>query len=138
MILTLICKKRELEGKKWINFSLLKGGKWYSVKFVKNCAAPLIHKIDKNVYRAFISLAETDKFDIAQKNEGGKNATVFVETYSNLSDEMLSASVETERKNLAAYRALRDKERVSFLIVDDAEQPFQVCEEGIIAVQKSK
>jgi len=124
MIATLICKKREFDGKKWINFSFVKNNKWYSVKFVKDCAAPQIHKIDEGIHRSFIELTATDKFDM-KNNEDGKNVTIFVESYSNLSAEALAAAIAAEKKKLEEYRAAKEKEKMSFLLpTDDKDMPF--------------
>lgn len=123
MICTLICKKREAEdGRKWVNFSMLRGKKWYNVKFVKECAPPQVQKIAEGVGRAFIDLTPDDKYDI---REQGSNATLFVESYKNLSEDALKKCVADEIAKVEKYRADHEKARVDFLTpVDDAELPF--------------
>lgn len=124
MILTLICKKREHEGKKWINYSYIKGEKWYSIKFVKDCIAPKMHLIDEGIYRAFIELTTKNKFDLKISDEG-KNSIIFVENYQDLENDELVKIIEKEKDKLDKYRKKRDSEKMSFLSpMDDAELPF--------------
>lgn len=122
MICTLICKKRESEdGRKWVNYSMLKGKKWYNVKFVKECAAPQVHKIADGVIRSFIELTADCTYDI---REQGTNATLFVENYKNLNDEQLKSAITAETAKVEKYRAEREKARVNFLADDDTDLPF--------------
>ena len=121
MLLTLIAKKREHEGKKWINFSLIKNEKWYSVKFVKDCIPPKVYGVAEGVGRAFVELTEKHKFDITD----GERATIFVEQYDDLSAEALKAEIEKEKNKIENYREKREKSKMSFLTpVNDIELPF--------------
>ncbi len=121
MILTLIAKKREFEGKKWINFTYLKGDKWYNIKFVKNCVPPKAHAVTEGVGRAFIELTETNKFDIVE----GEKAVIFVEDFNELNAEALKTEIENERKKIEAYREKRERSKMNFLTpVNDTELPF--------------
>lgn len=121
MILTLIAKKREQDGKKWTNFSFVKNEKWYSVKFVKDCAPPQVYEVADGVKRAFIELTKENKFDIV---EGGR-AVIFVENYNELSAEALTAAVNAEKKKIETYRQKREQDRINFLLPsDDTEIPF--------------
>ena len=121
MILTLIAKKREHEGKKWINFSLIKNEKWYNVKFVKNCIPPKAHTVTEGVGRAFIELTETNKFDIVEKEQ----SVIFIEDFNELNTEALKAEIENERKKIEAYREKRERSKMNFLMpIKDEELPF--------------
>ena len=106
MILTLIAKKREHEGKKWINFSFVKDKKWYNVKFVKNCIPPKAHAVTEGVGRAFIELTEANKFDIVESD----NAVIFVEDYTELSAEALKAEIEKEKNKMNFLMPIKDEE----------------------------
>lgn len=121
MILTLIAKKREQEGKKWTNFLFVKNEKWYSVKFVKDCAPPQVYEVADGVKRAFIELTEENKFDIVE----GERAVIFIENYKKLSAEALTAAGNAEKKKIETYRQKREQDRINFLLPsDDTELPF--------------
>ena len=121
MILTLIAKKREYDGKKWTNFSFVKNEKWYSVKFVKDCAPPQAYEVADGVKRAFIELTKENKFDIKE----GESAVIFVENYNELSAEALTAAANAETKKIEKYREKREQDRINFLLPsDDTELPF--------------
>lgn len=129
MICTLICKKRESDDglRKWVNYSMVKGAKngkggtWYNVKFVKDCAAPQVHKIAEGVGRAFIELDATCTYDIKEQASGN---TLFVESYKNLTDDTLKEHIAAETKRVEEYRAEREKARKNFLDDDDTELSF--------------
>lgn len=125
MIVKLIVKKRETkDGRKFNSFLTNKGGKWYAVKFVKDCESPQIITIDGNVRRAWIDLMSGDEFNI-KTNAPGKVMTIFVESYSSVSDETLSHCVEAEKKEIAAYREAQEKARRDFLIPENEQDlPF--------------
>jgi len=126
MILTLICKKREADGKKWTNYTTIQKGKWYNVKFVKECAAPQIKKIDENINRAFIELNANTKFDIKEDTEDKRNAIIFIESYNNLSAEALQKAIDNEFKSIEKYREEKEKTKISFLMpTDDTDCPFE-------------
>lgn len=121
MILTLIAKKREQDGKKWTNFSFVKNEKWYAVKFVKDCAPPQIYEVADGIKRAFIELTKENKFDIVE----GEKAVIFVEDYKQLSAEALTAAGNAEKKKIETYRQKREQDRINFLLpADDTELPF--------------
>lgn len=123
MIFTLICKKRETEdNRKWINYSMCKGKVWYNVKFVKECAAPQLHKIMDNVERAFIKLELTDKYDIVYKSNNSR--ILFVESYSDLTDDELKAAIAAETKKIEDYRKAKEKVRIEFLSDGSEDIPF--------------
>lgn len=124
-ILTLIAKKREVNdgmtpARKWINFSTLRKGKWYNVKFVKDCASPQVQKVADGVARAFIELTPESKFDVSPKGNG----TIFVESYNPVTGDALDACVKEERKKVEEYRAKREKERIDFVSGDDDDDIF--------------
>ena len=122
MILTLIAKKREHEGKKWINFSFVKDKKWYNVKFVKNCIPPKAHAVTEGVGRAFIELTEANKFDIVEKEQ---QLIIFIEDFNELNTEALKAEIENERKKIEAYREKKERNKMNFLMpIKDEELPF--------------
>ena len=120
MILTLIAKKREHDGKKWTNFLFVKNKKWYSVKFVKDCAPPQTYEVADGIKRAFIELTQENKFDIKE----GERAVVFVENYNELSAEALAEAVNIEKKKIETYRQKREQARIDFLIPTEEELPF--------------
>lgn len=124
-ILTLIAKKREINDgmtsvRKWINFSTLRKGKWYNVKFVKECAPPQVQKVADGVVRAFIELTPESKYDVSAKGNG----TLFVESYAPVTGGALDACIKEERKKVEEYRAKREKERIDFISDDDADDIF--------------
>lgn len=124
-IITLIAKKREVSdgitpSRKWINYSTLRKGKWYNVKFVKDCAPPQIHKVAEGVARAFIELTPDDTYDISMKGNG----TIFVESYTPVADDALKACIAAETKKVEDYRAKREKERLDFISDDDTDDIF--------------
>lgn len=122
MIMTLIAKKREKGGKKWTNFLFVKNEKWYSVKFVKDCAPPKIYKVADGIRRAFIELTQENKFDIKE----GERAVIFVENYNELSAEALTAAINAETKKIEAYRQKREQDKINFLLPsDETELPFE-------------
>lgn len=119
-ILTLIAKKREVNdgttpARKWINFSTLRKGKWYNVKFVKSCAPPQVQKVADGVVRAFIELTPESKYDVSSKGNG----TIYVEGYNPVTGTALDACVKAEQKKVEEYRAKREKERIDFISDDD-------------------
>lgn len=121
MILTLIAKKKEQDGKKWTNYLFVKNEKWYSVKFVKDCAPPQTYEVADGIKRAFIELTKKNKFDIKE----GERAVVFVENYNELSAEALTAAVNAEKKKIEKFRQKREQDRINFLLPsDDTEIPF--------------
>lgn len=124
MILTLIVKKRETEnGKKFNSYSTLRGEKWYSVKFVKDCPPPQVVSIEENVKRAFISLKADSKFDIRESDVN--RSTVFVETYEPVTGADFDRVVTVEKQKCEEYRKAREKARMDFLTpVDGEELPF--------------
>lgn len=124
-ILTLIAKKREINdgmtpARKWINFSTLRKGKWYNVKFVKDCAPPQVQKVADGVARAFIELTPESKYDVSPKGNG----TIFVESYTPVTGSALDACVKAETKKVEDYRAKREKERLDFISDDDVDDIF--------------
>lgn len=123
MICTLICKKREAEdGRKWVNYSMLKGKQWYNVKFVKECAPPQVHKIADGIGRSFISLTADHKYDLREQDN---SSTLFVESYDNLNAEELRTAILSETEKVEQYRKEREKARVNFLMpADDTTMPF--------------
>lgn len=119
-ILTLIAKKREVNDgisapRKWINFSTLRKGKWYNVKFVKDCAAPQCIKVADGVVRAFIELTPDSKYDVSPKGNG----TLFVESYNPVTGDTLEKLKAAETEKVNAYRAKRERERMDFINDDD-------------------
>lgn len=121
MLFTLICKKRTTEdGKKWTNYSLLKDKKWYSVKFVKDCAPPQNHKIDENIFRAFIELTNNDVFDLKE----GEYPTLFVEKYTAPAPETVEKYIGIEKKNIQKFREKKDQAKKDFIMPTDEELPF--------------
>lgn len=123
MIFKLICKKREKaeENRKWVNYSTLHKGKWYNIKFVKECPPPQTQKIADGVYRAFIELTPDCVYDI---NTKGVSATIFVETYKILDEKTLSEEIKKETASIEKYRADREKARVDFLSPNDSDEAF--------------
>lgn len=121
MVVTLIAKKRESEdGRKWINFSTLKRGKWYNVKFIKDCAPPQVHKVADGVLRAFVDLTADSKFDISPKGNG----TIFVETYNPVVADALESAIAAEKVKIDKFREKREKERMDFIAPDEDDLDF--------------
>lgn len=122
MILSLIAKQRVTETNKWWNFSTLRKGVWYDVKFVHDAAPPKVYDIDKpnKVMRAYVSVTP-EQCDIADKN-GRK--TIFVNDYSTLSADDMKPYVEADRARIAEFREKRNKEKMNFF--DDNVAPTAV------------
>lgn len=114
----LICKNKEANGKKWINFSTKRGDTWYAVKFVKGCRTPQVITVTDNVMRAFIGLDANSNFNIADSPFG---KVLYVESYIAFSDTRLESLVETELENIQTYREKRESEKLSFLAPNEAE-----------------
>lgn len=114
----LICKAKEANGKKWINFSTKRGDTWYAVKFVKGCRTPEVVTVTENVMRAFIGLDATSTFNIADSPYG---KVLYVESYIAFADARLGSLVEAEMENIQTYREKRESEKISFLAPDEAE-----------------
>lgn len=114
----LICKTKEADGKKWINFSTKRGDTWYAVKFVKGCHTPKVVTVTNNVMRAFIGLDSTSTFNMADSPYG---KVLYVENYIAFSDARLGSLVEAEMENIQTYREKRESEKISFLAPDEAE-----------------
>lgn len=114
----LICKAKEANGKKWINFSTKRGNTWYSVKFVKGCMTPEVVKVAENVMRAFIGLDANSTFNIADSPYG---KVLYVENYITFSGARLEGLAGAELENIQTYREKRESEKISFLAPDEAE-----------------
>ena len=114
----LICKTKEANGKKWINFSTKRGDTWYAVKFVKGCQTPKVVTVTDNVMRAFIGLDATSTFNIADSPYG---KVLYVENYIAFSDARLESLVEAEMEGIKMYRDKREIEKLSFLAPDESE-----------------
>ena len=114
----LICKTKEADGKKWINFSTKKGDTWYAVKFVKGCRTPKVVTVTENVMRAFIGLDVNSTFNIADSPYG---KVLYIENYVTFSDTRLESLVEAEMESIQTYREKREREKISFLATDESE-----------------
>lgn len=125
MILTLYVKKRETkDGKKFNSFSARRAGKWYSVRFVKECQPPQAISLDEhgNVKRAFIGLTTESKFDI---KDGEKGATLFIEGYDVIGGDDLARVIAAEKKAYDDYKAADAQRRIDFVApVDSEDLPF--------------
>lgn len=125
MILTLYAKKRETkDGKKFNSFSARRAGKWYSVRFVRECQPPQAISLDEhgNVKRAFIGLTTESKFGIKDSEKG---ATLFIESYDVIGDDDLARAIAAEKKAYADYKAADEKRRIDFITpVDGEDLPF--------------
>ena len=123
MLFTLICKKRVSDdGRKWTNYNLLRGKKWYSVKFVKDCAPPQNYKIDEGIYRAFIDLSNKDKFDL--KENADCYNTIFVESYGAVTPEIAEKHIAIEKERVDKYREEKEKNKIDFITPSDEDLPF--------------
>ena len=123
MVLSIICKKREKDGKKWTNYSANVKGIWYNVKFVKDCAPPQVHAVDTNILRAFIDLKDKSKFDIAT-DKSSNSKTLFVEGYESLTQPQIDDLKTKELAKIEEYRKAREAEKMDFLEPDEPESPF--------------
>lgn len=125
MVLALIAKRRQSEDgqRKWVNFTCVRGGVWYDVKFVHDCAPPAVYDIDKpnNVLRAIIEVDENGS-NVAVKN--GRNV-LFVEHYTALpvDDPQFKAAVEAERLFVNKKREERKAATRSFFAGEAPPQP---------------
>lgn len=125
MVLVLIAKRKQSEDgqRKWVNFTCIRGGVWYDVKFVHDCAPPVVYDIDKpnNVLRAFIDCDETQS-NVATR--GGRNI-LYVENYSALAkdDPKLKEAVEAERAFINKKRDERKAATRSFYANEAPPKP---------------
>lgn len=125
MIVKLIVKKRETkDGKKFNSFSTNKSGKWYAVKFVRDCPPPQVITVDGNVRRAWIELSAVHTFNV-RANATGNGMTIFIENYASVSDDVIARCVEAEKKEIATYREAQEKARRDFLVPENEQDlPF--------------
>ena len=116
--ITLYCKAKEVDGKKWTNFLTKKGEEWYKVKFVKGCQPPKIHTILDSVKRAFIGLDTNSTFNVANSPYG---KILYIESFVTLSNERVDSLISSEKLKVSEYRETREKEKLSFLAVEEDE-----------------
>lgn len=111
-IITLFAKSKEHEGKKWTNFSTLKNGEWYSVRFVKECNIPKVYEVTEGIKRAFVGLTAKNTFNVAESDYG---KILYVENFRELSEDEIKNEIEKETQRVVDYRKKREAEKMSFL-----------------------